>query len=268
VSLKPEDVNAIVFWSKNYSPLLNKLELIEKTTKNIYFHFTITANKELEFKTPDFQDAIKDYLFIARRYSQEQIIWRYDPICITDKLSFEMHEERFVRCAELLNGHAGKCMISFVHPYTKVLVNMKKYSDHTLKELSPEKKGEYAHRLAEKAEAYKIRLYACCNDFLLSDKIGKASCIDGHHLSAIFHLPIDPRAAAIRKECACSKSMDIGAYNTCAHGCVYCYANTDYNKARETQQLQDVEWNALGLNVSEETVAATSESQQSRAQYK
>ncbi|HEX9135555.1 MAG TPA: DUF1848 family protein, partial [Nitrospirota bacterium] len=96
VSLKPEDVDAIVFWSKNYAPLLNKLEAIEETTKNLFFHFTITANRELEFNTPDYKNAIKDYIFINRRYSPEHIIWRYDPICVTDKLSFEIHEERFV----------------------------------------------------------------------------------------------------------------------------------------------------------------------------
>jgi len=116
VSLKPEDVDAIVFWSKNYAPLLNKLEAIEETTKNLFFHFTITANRELEFNTPDYRDSIKDYIFIARRYSREQIVWRYDPICVTDKLSFEIHEERFVQCAEILKGYAQKCIITLCIP--------------------------------------------------------------------------------------------------------------------------------------------------------
>jgi hypothetical protein len=252
VSLKPEDVSAIVFWSKNFSPLLSKLESIEKKTKNLFFHFTITANKELEPNTPYLQEAISDYLFIAQRYSPEQIIWRYDPICITDKLSFEVQEERFVRCAELLRGHTRQCIISFVHPYKKVIVNMKKYSDHTLMELSHEKKKEYAFRLAQRAEAYNIRLYACCNDYLLSEKILKASCINGRQLSAIFNIPVDTRLALTRKECACTKSVDIGAYDTCAHGCIYCYANTDKNRAQDVQRRQDREWNSLGLNVNEE----------------
>jgi hypothetical protein len=252
VSLKPEDVSTIVFWSKNYSPLLGTLESIEQATKHLYFHFTITANKELEFNTPDFRDAIRDYAFIAERYSPEQIIWRYDPICMTDKLSFEIVEDRFVRCAEMLKGHARKCIISFVHPYKKVLINMKKYTDQVLMEPSHDRMKEYALQLAQRAGAYDIQLHACCNDFLVSDRILKARCIDGQLLSEIFNTPIDTRSASIRKECACTKSVDIGAYDTCAHGCVYCYANADKNRARDAQQRQDPEWNAMGLNVSEE----------------
>jgi DNA repair photolyase len=257
VSLKPGDVNGIVFWSKNYSPILSKLESIEKTTKHLFFHFTITANKDLEPNAPDFQEAIKDYLFIARRYSPEQIVWRFDPICITDKISFGVHEERFVRCAELLKGITRKCIISFVHPYKKVLVSMKKYTDQTLMELSLEQKKEYALRLAQRAETCEIKLYACCNDYLLSDRILKASCIDGLRLSSIFNIPFDTKNALTRKECACTKSVDIGAYDTCAHGCVYCYANADKDRARDAQQRQNSEWNALGLDVKEEVVHAS-----------
>jgi hypothetical protein len=139
-----------------------------------------------------------------------------------------------------------------VHPYKKVILAMRKYSDHALLDLSLEKKREFALTLAEKAEAYGMQLYACCNDFLLAEKIEKASCIDGEFLSNIFNVPIDGRFAATRKECACTKSIDIGAYDTCAHGCVYCYATTDAEKARSAQMGQDPEWNALGLNVAED----------------
>jgi DNA repair photolyase len=252
VSLKPEDVSAIVFWSKNYAPLLNKLDVVEKTTKNIFFHFTITANKELEPHVPDYQDTIKDFLYLSLRYSPEHIVWRFDPICITDKLSFEVHEERFTRCAELLKGHAKRCIISFVHPYKKVLTNLRKYTDHALLELSLEKKREYAEALSDRAKAYGINLYACCNDYLQSENILKASCIDGRQLANILKSPIDTRPAATRKECACTKSLDIGAYDTCAHGCVYCYANTNCEKAYAAPSRQNLDWNSLGMHADEE----------------
>jgi hypothetical protein len=251
VSLKPEDVHAFVFWSKNHAPILNKLETVERTTKNLFFHFTITANHALELRAPDYRDAIRDFIFLARRHSPERVIWRFDPICMTDKLSFEFFEDRFIRCANLLKGHAQKCFISFVHPYKKVLGNLQKYSKHALLELTSEEKQNYALRLAERAAACGIRLFACCNDYLVSETIGKASCIDGRYLSACFNTSIDTRPASSRKECACTGSTDIGAYDTCAHGCIYCYATADKNKAAETLQRHDPGWNSLIGQVNE-----------------
>ncbi|HUJ18658.1 MAG TPA: DUF1848 domain-containing protein [Nitrospirota bacterium] len=251
VSLLPGDVNALVFWSKNYGQLLGRLEDVEKTTRNLFFHFTITGNHELEFHVPDPREAVGDYIHIARRYSPDHIIWRYDPVCITDKLSFETHQERFVRCAELLQGHAKQCIISFAHPYRKAIENFKKYTDHAFVDLSGDVKRAYAERLAEKAARYGIRLMACCNDGLVSEQIGKVRCIDGRRLSLLFGSPIDVRAAASRRECGCTRSTDIGAYDTCGHGCLYCYANSDKDRARSLQHRHEPEWNSLRADVRE-----------------
>jgi DNA repair photolyase len=249
VSLDARDVAAIVFWSKNYAPLLPKLERVEETTKNVFFHFTITANRELEPNVPDHEETIRDYLFLSRRYSAEQIIWRFDPICITDELSYEIQEERFAHCAEKLCAETNRCIISFVHPYKKVLANMGKLGAGRLIELSCQKKREYALRLATRAKSYGIRLYACCNDYLLSDRIGKAACIDGRYLSAIFQTQLDTRLASTRNECACTKSIDIGAYDTCAHGCEYCYAISNQDRAQAARMQHNPEWNALNAQV-------------------
>lgn len=289
VSLRPEDVSAIVFWSKNYAPLLSNLGRIEQTTKNLFFHFTITSNQELELHTPDYQDAIRDYIFLSQRYSAEQLAWRFDPICLTDKLLFEAYEDLFVRCAERLKGHTRNCIISFAHPYKKTTANLQKYAHQAMLELSEQKKKEYALRLAARAEQYGIRLFACCNDYLVSGNVHpigdrnasigigcgqqlspisnevqndhqqrafsngvqKARCIDGHALTEIFKTKFDTRPAASRKECGCTKSADIGAYDTCAHGCLYCYANNDKDKARAARKQHNPDWNALMMQVNE-----------------
>jgi hypothetical protein len=245
VSLKPEEVGAIVFWSKNYAPLLPKLDEIEQTTKNLFFHFTITANEDLELHVPDYRTAIRDYRYLSVRFSPEQVIWRYDPICITDKLSQEIVEERFIRCAELLRGHTKQCIISFMHPYKKALANLRKYTDHTLIDLSLDQKRNYADQLAIRAETYGIQLFACSNDGLLSDKVKKARCIDGGALSEIWGTPLDTRLASTRKECACTRAVDVGAYDTCAHGCLYCYANSDKDRARSAYLRHDPTGNSL-----------------------
>jgi len=245
VLLKPEDVGAIVFWSKNYAPLLTKLDQVEQTTKSLFFHFTITGNSDLELRVPNFREAIRDYIHIAERYSPEHIIWRFDPICITDKLPFEAYEERFAACAELLRGHASSCIISFAHPYRKMLSNIGKYTSHTYLPVPLEEQKAYADRLGTRARTYGIKLFACCNDHLLSGNVGKARCIDGPALSLLFGTPLDTRSAASRKECGCTKSIDIGAYDTCGHGCVYCYANTDQERAAKAQAAIDPAGSAL-----------------------
>jgi hypothetical protein len=245
VSLAPDDVGAIAFWSKNFAPLLPKLGAIEKTTRNLFFHFTITGNRELELRTPDYCDAVRDFSFIARRYSPDHIIWRFDPICITDKLPFEVTEERFRSCAELLAGHTRACYISFVHPYRKVLTNVSRYSDHRLMDIPTERKQEYARRLATIAERHGIRLFACCNDQLVGEGVAKGSCIDGRRLSLLFGTALDTTRAATRKKCACTRSIDIGAYDTCGHGCLYCYANTDQEKASRAPSAIDAARPAL-----------------------
>lgn len=246
VSLAPEDVAGIVFWSKNYAPLLPKLDAVEKVTKNLFFHFTITGNADLELRVPDVREAVKDYLALATRYSPEHVIWRFDPLCITDKLSYEVHEERFAAIAEQLAGRAAACIISFAHPYRKMVRNMEQYTAHRPAALSPEEQKAYAGRLALRAGQYGIRLFACCNDHLLSDRIGKARCIDGPRLSLLFGAALDTRPAASRRECGCTRSIDIGAYDTCGHGCVYCYANTDQEKARMAVEQHDPSATALG----------------------
>jgi hypothetical protein len=124
---------------------------------------------------------------------------------------------------------------------------MKKYTEHRLTDVSVEQKRLYAERLAAIAGKHGIRLFACCNDYLVSEKIHKASCIDGRRLSLLFGTPLDTRAAASRKECACTKSIDIGAYDTCGHGCVYCYANTDQEKAGKAPSMIDPDSPALAL---------------------
>jgi hypothetical protein len=261
ISLKSEDVSVIVFWSKNFAPLLSRLETIEQTTKNLFFHFTITGNRELEFNSPDYIDTVKNFIYLSRRYSPKRIVWRFDPICITDKLSFEVYKERFIKCAEILKSYAEICYISFVTPYKKVINNMQKYTHHTLIEISEGEKKKYALQLVDIAERYDIKIYACCNDYLLSEGVKKGSCINGYYLSNIFNIQIETKLSPTRKECACTKSIDIGTYDTCAHECIYCYANTDKEKARIMPAYQNSEWNALGTNAAEDEIELLIENQ-------
>jgi hypothetical protein len=254
VSLSPEDIHSIVFWSKNYSLLLSRLDEIEGTAKNLFFHHTITGMPhDIEQNTAPIEDTVKDYRYLAGKYSTAHLVWRFDPVCITDKLPFSFYEERFTQIAERLEGSCVQCYISFVQKYKKALVNFDRYSDHVLVDVEEDFRRDYALRLSRIAEKHGIRLYACCNDYLISESVRKGSCINGSELSQLFHdysLPSPP--SPTRKECACSRSIDIGAYDTCPHGCLYCYANSDRKRSRNAFGRMDMSWNGLGFNVDEE----------------
>jgi DNA repair photolyase len=254
VSLKPDDISCITFWSKNFAPLISQLERVALITQNLFFHFTITGiTKDVESGTPPLSEAVHDYIFLSKRYAPDHLIWRFDPICITDKLPFEHYEELFSKIAVKLHGHCSTCYISFVQKYKKVLIAFEKYCDHTLAEINLEMQKEYASRLGRIAEKNGIRLHACCNDHLISGTVLKGSCINSQSLSRVFDdRSINSSPAPTRNQCACTKSIDIGAYDTCPYGCLYCYANTNKEKAQKSFQYIHSDMNGLGFHVEEE----------------
>lgn len=249
-SLLPAHVHSIVLWSKDFRPLLRRIEEVERHAPNLFFHFTITGiPKALEQQTPDVKEAIEDFIFISKRYSPEHIIWRFDPVVITNRLPFEFYEDSFARLAAALKGHAEECYFSFMEPYKKVLRNFGKYTDHTLVELSTENKQEYAGRLSAIAKKNSMRLAACCNEYLVNENIEQARCIDGERLARLCgDMDLSAKPAPTRTGCGCAQAIDIGSYDTCAHGCLYCYANSDKKKAKRFLKSFNPEWQGLGFD--------------------
>lgn len=231
ISLSPEDVDVIVFWSKNYGPLLNKLDEL-KDKYRLYFLFTITGLKGiLEENVIDPNIALEQFINISSKFSPEHIQWRFDPIVLTNVTEADFYIKKFTEIAKKLYGYTHRCYISFANIYTKVLRNfeyLEKVRDIKLLDKNMIYKKEIAERLADIGEKYDIKLYSCCNDFLISDRISKASCIDAEYLNRLFNINIKSSKSPTRKQCGCYKSVDIGVYNTCPNGCYYCYAN--YNR--------------------------------------
>jgi hypothetical protein len=250
VSLRPGRVHSVVLWSKDFHPLLRRIEEVESRAPNLFFHFTITGvPKALEQHTPDVKDAVEDFIFISKRYSPAHIVWRFDPIVITDRLPFDFFEDSFARLAGLLKGRTTECYLSFMEPYKKVLRNFEKYTDHKLVELSIEEKQGYAKKLSAIAEKNKLKLFACCNEYLVNDNIGQARCIDGERLAKLFgDYELSAKPAPTREGCGCTRAIDIGAYDTCAHGCLYCYANSDKEKAKHFLKTFNPEQKGLGFD--------------------
>ncbi|UCE26273.1 MAG: DUF1848 family protein, partial [Candidatus Coatesbacteria bacterium] len=189
------------------------------------------------------------------RYSPKHINWRYDPVVISNATPTDYHVERFERIAKALEGSVKRCYFSFPTFYDKVKKNLALLRRETdIDAFDPDTtiKQELAGRLADIAAEHGIDLYTCCGDYLISDDIYKASCIDADIIADLFYGGrLDVSRKPTRNECGCFASVDIGAYDTCVHGCVYCYANMNKAAAKRRYEEHDPSSAFLGYSKDE-----------------
>jgi hypothetical protein len=234
VSLRPQDVTCFVFWSKDFTPFIENLKTLDALSYKFYFNYTVTGLPRVFEGNVDRRSAIGTLKRLSEMYSPGHINWRFDPIIISSICGRDYFLEIFEKLASELAGFVERCYFSFVAEYGKVKVNfevLRKTSGVQVTPVGEEFKIELANELAAIAESHGIRMYSCCGDYLLGEKIRKARCIDGEIIEELFFPEgLQYRQKPTRKQCGCTESTDIGTYDTCPHGCVYCYANA--NKAR------------------------------------
>jgi hypothetical protein len=230
-SLLPEDVLCFVFWTKNVRPLLKYLPWLTERGYSYYFQYSINnypGHSIIEPRVPALKDTV-GYVEEIERMQKGLIRWRYDTILITDECSVEWHLKNFKMLCEKMSPYTRDCIFSFCDFYGKVenrlIQNNVKYW-----KISNKEKIEMADKMADLAAAKDIQLLSCAHDFLVSGKIKASRCIDSAFIGGLVSdgkkdvlesLVKDPSQ---RKECGCMESIDIGRYNSCKHGCVYCYA--------------------------------------------
>ncbi|MFQ5894869.1 MAG: DUF1848 domain-containing protein [Nitrospinota bacterium] len=228
VSLKPEDVRAIIFWTKNPRPLLPYLGELDGRGYRYYFHFTLTGlPRGLETHVPAPRAALDTFRRLSERLGPERVIWRFDPIVLSNRTPAGERLERFGELARALAGYTRQCITSFVALYGKVRRNFAPLEARGRRFEDPpeEEKRSLVRSLAGLALPLGIRLGACCSDYLVGEGVERARCVDGEFVSRLFPDRAAPsRARPTREQCGCSESRDIGAYDTCPQGCAYCYA--------------------------------------------
>lgn len=223
IDLTPEAVDIFVFWTKDPEPMVRRLE--ELKHYQYYFQFTLTSYREdIEKGIRAKRDIIGTFKNLADTIGKEKVIWRYDPILINDFYSKEYHYYWFEKFCSELEGYTENSIISFLDMYKKIEGNMKSIK---IKSLSKEETMEIAKELVSIASKYHIKIKACCEDMNLTwVGVERASCIDENLICKIIKSPINVKKdSGQRPGCTCVKSIDIGSYNSCSHGCSYCYAN-------------------------------------------
>lgn len=239
ITVSPEVVDCIVFWTKNPEPMFSRLD--ELDAYQYYFQFTLTGfGNDIERNVPRKKEhMIPVFQKLAERIGKQKMIWRYDPIIFTDKYTPEYHLKAFGQIAKELNGCTSKCVISFVDIYTKNRKNMSAMNSYSL----PEKElGAFAAEIASIAGENDIKAASCAEAIDLSAcGIEHNCCIDRELVEQIVGCKIQAgKDKNQRKECGCVESIEIGTYNTCKNGCAYCYANYSHESVLQNSKLYDV----------------------------
>jgi hypothetical protein len=267
-SLVQEDVAAFVLWSKDFRPFLRHLPAIKASGIPTLFHYTITGlPRVFEGNVSAADDAVATLHEISALFSPEQLVLRYDPIIITDHCDEAYHRATFSRLAGQLRGAVRRCYISFVTRYGKV-ENQFRHLHHEqgITVITPTiaRQAALAGELAAIAAAHGIELYSCCNDHLLVDpRLKKGHCVDGELLTRLYPDITFAKGTPTRNGCGCAASTDIGSYDSCPHGCLYCYANRNKERAELNYRRHDPEAAFLGYT-KEESAGFLQEIRQAR----
>ena len=232
ISLSPEAVDGIVFWTKNPVPMLSRLGELEPYP--YYFQFTLTAyGRDVEPNLPGKNGVlIPAFQELSRMAGRERVVWRYDPIFLSDRYTVEYHCRYFRVLAAKLGEYTEKCTVSFLDFYRSTARNMR--SLH-IREMTAAQQREMMERFSEIAGEYGLYIDTCSEAISLEDLgVSHASCVDRERLERIGGYRLKAgRDRNQREECGCAASVDIGAYDTCGNGCLYCYATDSPPRAAE-----------------------------------
>jgi hypothetical protein len=253
IELSPENIDCIVFWTKNAFPMFDKLEIIEKFGyEDYYFEFTITPYDEsIEKHLPSKSEVVGTFQRLSDRIGADRVDWRFDPVIINKQITEQWLLDQFGVMCHKLAGYTTKCIISFVDIY--------RHSGSTFMSLSPEKQEYIAKHLVEIASSYNLKLYTCCEEYdLNSYGINHSACIDKDKIESITGCRLTGKKDnGQRKNCGCMESIDIGIYNSCSHECTYCYATNNKNTVDRRKKLHDKDSPMLiGFPTGEELVTA------------
>ena len=228
-------IDCLCFCTKNPKPLLKDIDSLDEY--NQFWFVTITPyGRDMEVNVPSFKHVIRSFKRLSDHLGTNRVSWRYDPIFITEKYSIDFHIDKFEQMASQLHEYTRDCTISFIDLYQKVLKNFPEAREVTRKE-----RLAIGENFAKAAGRYGIQMKTCVEGTLL-DRFGfdSSGCMTQNVIERAIgkNLKI-PKGKYRIRECNCIFGRDIGAYNTCLHGCRYCYANSNMKLVKKNQKLHN-----------------------------
>lgn len=264
----------IIFWSKNPKPIFKYLKYLDDNELNYYFQLTLNDydKENFEEKVPNLESRVETFIKLSEKIGKEKVIWRFDPYILTEDIGVDELLKRTENIGNKLKGYTNKMVFSFadIGIYTKVKKNLEREVIN-FQEFDKKTMSELASGLIELNKKWNFEIGTCAEKIdLVKYGIVHNKCIDDDLIIKLFNKDkklMDYMGVKIqdffgdseliktknlkdkgqRTACGCIMSKDIGQYNTCPFGCVYCYANSspeiafkNYRRHKENSRSETI----------------------------
>ena len=258
-----KNTRVVTFWTKNPRPMFKYLDYLDENIPNYYFQYSLNDyDKEgYEAKVSSVESRIKTFKELSQRLGKKRVVWRYDPLLLTDNIDVPELLRRVKDIGDQLKDYTEKLVFSFadIAIYKKVKNNLTKEEVPYI-EFTSETMEQFAKGISEINKEWDLQLGTCSEKIDL-EKYGIVhnKCIDddlmidlfSHDKELMDFLGVEIEEPSLfeterqitkkrnlkdkgqREDCGCVMSKDIGQYNTCPHECNYCYANTSKEIAKK-----------------------------------
>lgn len=239
IAINEEIVDCIVFWTKNPEKALAKLDEL----KDYMFYFQYTLNpygRNIEKNVPDLDTRLKTFIKLSKKIGRDRVIWRYDPIFLTDKIDVKFHADNFRKMADVLGDYTDTVIISVLDDYRKIKKSMEAIA---YRNMSQQELSFLMRSFKDISSSSGLEIYSCAEEIDLREfGIEPGRCIDERLISKLLQQSIDIKKDKNQRDvCGCVESVDVGVYNTCLHSCRYCYANYSEPIVKENNRKHDID---------------------------
>ena len=260
-----DNTHFVVFWSKNPRPLIKHLDYLDARRIGTYIQYSLNNYEAdgLERGVPPLQYRVDTFRMLVDRLGVGSVVWRFDPMILTENIRPDDLLARVENIGDQLKGYTEKLVFSYadIAAYRRVKANLERsnipYHEWTIPEMDLFAKeldrmnGKWGFTLATCGEKIDLSKYHISHNKCIDDDLIIRRAYEDASLMKFLGVRIldsglfgEPEGAislpngqyAVKTKnnkdtgqrpfCGCVASKDIGEYNTCAHQCEYCYANS------------------------------------------
>ena len=239
------------YWTKNPRPFFPVLRRVLEIGYPMLWNVTVTGlgGTPVEPHVPLADRVVVSIRELAEMVPPNAILWRFDPVFVSEQYGEDYHVETFNRLAGELAGHVDhRIAVSFLGACyeRRVQADLRRYKSETGDQVGVvplNQQVNLAGKLHRIAEAAGFQLTLCC-----SPELREATGYPGTGCNAFewarrvypeLEKARDLKLKPTRPGCLCSEEIDIGCYDTCVHGCRYSYGSRSYEAALANYQRHD-----------------------------